>query len=110
MSYQAAKRRVLNERARRSQAGTPNRSRAPSGAATPTVGANTPTYAGSITEGYANKDEIKNEKSKAKPDATEEQDVKLSIRDVSPIRPIWFILKQRTNVCILCASGGFPAL
>ncbi|KAG8682263.1 hypothetical protein FRC08_015069 [Ceratobasidium sp. 394] len=104
MSYQAAKRRVLKERERRSQAGTPTRSSAPSGAATPTLGSNTPAYAGSIAEGSV---EMKNETTTAKAGPSEEQDVKLSITDVSPIRPIWFILKQRTNICILSASGEY---
>ncbi|KAG9097921.1 hypothetical protein FRC06_007010 [Ceratobasidium sp. 370] len=102
MSYQAAKRRVLKERERRSQAGTPTRSRAPSGAATPTLGSNTPAYAGSVADGDTEK---KDETTVIKAGPTEGQDVKLSIMDVSPIRPIWFILKQRTNVCILSASG-----
>lgn len=115
-SYQAAKRRVLKERAKRSQAGTPARSRAPtpdrSGAATPTVGANTP-YAGSI-EGHGEKTEERNEKTatndaakkvKADTAANLEEDIELSLTDVNPILPIWNILKQRTNVCILSASG-----
>jgi hypothetical protein len=107
MSYQAAKRRVLKERARRSQAGTPTRSGAPSRAATPTLGTNTPVYAGSIVDGNPDKVNVKDENIKERNGSTEEQDVKLSITDVSPIRPIWAILKQRSNVCILSASGAY---
>lgn len=103
MSYQTAKRRVLKERARRSQAGSRVPSPTRSGTVTPMTGAQTPVYAGSIN----GKDNEKSEKAKdsKKVETIGEQDFKLSVMDISPIRPIWFILKQRTNVCILSASG-----
>ncbi|QRV92413.1 major facilitator superfamily transporter [Ceratobasidium sp. AG-Ba] len=102
MSYQVAKRRVLKERARRSQSGTPTWSRAHSGTATPTLGTTTPIYAGSVIGGNLEK---QLEENKAKAVLSQEQDIKLSIMDVNPIRPIWYILKQKTNICILFASG-----
>jgi hypothetical protein len=38
--------------------------------------------------------------------AVQNEDIKLSIIDVNPITPIWHILKEKTNLCILFASGG----
>ncbi|CAE6415090.1 unnamed protein product [Rhizoctonia solani] len=110
-SYQAAKRRALKERAKRSQAGTPSRSRAPSptrsGAVTPTVGANTPT--GSI-QGHEDTKETSEKDAntttrKSEKRVVQDEDIKLSITDVNPISPIWHILKQRSNICILFASA-----
>ncbi|CAE6440012.1 unnamed protein product [Rhizoctonia solani] len=108
-SYQTAKRRALKERARKSQAGTPARSRAPSptrsGAVTPTVGANTPA---GLVRGHEEKKENCGKEVNAiiqYKDAAQEEDIKLSITDINPISPIWNILKERTNLCILFASG-----
>ena len=74
------------------------------------TGAQTPVYAGSIKDKDGNEKSEK-EKDVEKVEAAGELDFKLSITDVNPIRPIWFILKQRTNVCILSASGTciFPS-
>ncbi|KAJ1303442.1 hypothetical protein OPQ81_011632 [Rhizoctonia solani] len=111
-SYQTAKRRALKERARKSQAGTPTRSRVPSptrsGAATPTVCANTPT--GSI-QGHEDKkgnsekesNTITNDKHEKR--VVHDEDTKLSITDINPISPIWNVLKERTNLCMLFASA-----
>ncbi|CAE6461481.1 unnamed protein product [Rhizoctonia solani] len=110
-SYQAAKRRALKERAKKSQAGTPARSRVPSpvrsGTVTPTVGANTP--ADSI-QGHAEKKEESDEvnamaKDKSEKRVVSDEDIKLSITDINPISPIWNVVKERTNLCILFASG-----
>ncbi|CAE6434345.1 unnamed protein product [Rhizoctonia solani] len=111
-SYQAAKRRALKERAKRSQTGTPARSRAPSptrsGAITPNVDANT--LAGSV-QGYEDKKQSpEKEANTAVQDkygkrTVSEEDIKLSVTDINPISPIWHILKERTNLCILFASA-----
>ncbi|KAG8726887.1 hypothetical protein FRC11_014290 [Ceratobasidium sp. 423] len=111
-SYQAAKRRALKERAKRSQAGTPTRSRAPSpvrsGTVTPTVGVNTP--AGSIQGHEVKKDNSEKEanttiKDKSERRMANDEDIKLSITDINPISPIWNVVKERTNLCILFASA-----
>ncbi|CAE6504430.1 unnamed protein product [Rhizoctonia solani] len=99
-SYQAAKRRALKERAKKSQAGTPARSRAPSPARSGTV---TPTVQG-------HEDKIENSGKEtnviAKNKATvHDDDIKLSITDINPISPIWNVLKEPTNLCILFASA-----
>ncbi|CCO31390.1 Quinidine resistance protein 3 AltName: Full=Acids quinidine resistance protein 2 [Rhizoctonia solani AG-1 IB] len=111
-SYQAAKRRALRERAKRSHTGTPARSRAPSptrsGAVTPTVGANTPTGS---NQGHGdtgeNSEKMANATTRVKYEnrAVQNEDIKLSIIDVNPITPIWHILKEKTNLCILFASA-----
>jgi hypothetical protein len=81
---------------------------------TPTIGANTP-HGGSV-EGHGEQNKDHNEKvganeanMKVNPEnpVDLEEDIKLSITDVNPILPIWHILKQRTNVCILSASGKY---
>ncbi|CUA72501.1 MFS antiporter QDR3 [Candida albicans SC5314] [Rhizoctonia solani] len=100
-SYQAAKRRALKERAKKSQAGTPARSRAPSPARSGTV---TPTVQG-------HEDKIENSGKEtnviAKHKATvHDDDIKLSITDINPISPIWNVLKEPTNLCILFASAA----
>ncbi|GAB1520834.1 hypothetical protein RhiTH_003922 [Rhizoctonia solani] len=113
-SYQAAKQRALKERAKPSQAGTPTRSRAPSptrsGTVTPIIGANTPT---GLTQGYEDKKQAQEQVAnaattvvKSEKHGVQDEDIKLSITDVNPISPIWHILKERSNLCILFASGN----
>ncbi|KAF8713191.1 MFS general substrate transporter, partial [Rhizoctonia solani] len=112
-SYQAAKQRALKERAKRSQAGTPTWSRAPSptrsGTVTPIIGANTPT---DLTQGYEDKKKAQEQVAnaattvvKSEKHGVQDEDIKLSITDVNPISPIWHILKERSNLCILFASA-----
>ncbi|KAJ1303446.1 hypothetical protein OPQ81_011636 [Rhizoctonia solani] len=111
-SYQTAKRRALKERARKSQAGTPTRSRVPSptrsGTVTPTVCTNTP--AGSIQGHEDKKGNSEKESNTITNDEHEkrvvrDEDTKLSITDINPISPIWNVLKERTNLCMLFASA-----
>ncbi|CAE6412691.1 unnamed protein product [Rhizoctonia solani] len=101
-SYQTAKRRALKERAKRSHAGTPARSRAPSPARSGTV---TPA-AGSI-QGHEDKKENFSEEANVTKDkhVIQDEDIKLSITDINPISPIWNIVKEPTNLCILFASA-----
>lgn len=106
MLYQVAKQRALKEQAKRSQTATPASSPTQSGTATPTSGAQTPVYAGSIKDKYDDEKSEKKETDMKAVEATDEPDFKLSITDVNPIRPIRFIVKQKTNLCILSASGA----
>ncbi|KAF9502098.1 vacuolar DHA amino acid exporter [Pleurotus eryngii] len=47
--------------------------------------------------------------SKGLPPALELPEIKLSLKDVNPVRPLWLVLRRPNNCIILLASGSFFA-